>query len=318
VSPCRWPGTRAWARCSGCTTSCSRACSWRTCCTASWRSPLASQRRRFSWKCWCGVSAANGHARACWVPQCAGDAPGLCHTRMLYVPPPPPLMPPSGPQVTSILAKMESAGVGCNPSVLLAQRPTLAARLAAIAARAEGLLGRPVNLSSASQLAVALYDDLALAPPAGGAAEARNSGDAMQRLRLCVSMPRCCHPLRLAVALPCACACTRVALCASRTHRWRPGRRQDAPAHQRGGAEAAGCPPRAAGAGAGAQVCVRVRARACVCVCVCVCLCVCVCVFARAFGGVACLPFLLVGQAATPKACRPCGTAHTRTHAGAS
>lgn len=71
-------------------------------------------------------------------------------------------------QVAVLLAKMEVAGVACAPSVLSAHRATLAGRLAAIRDRATQLLGYECNLSSSQQLAKALYEDLGLAPPAGG------------------------------------------------------------------------------------------------------------------------------------------------------
>lgn len=71
-------------------------------------------------------------------------------------------------QVAAILAKMEVCGVACDPSVLSDHRATLAARLAAIKGRATQLVGRDFNLSSSSQLAKVLYEDLRLTPPAGG------------------------------------------------------------------------------------------------------------------------------------------------------
>lgn len=58
--------------------------------------------------------------------------------------------------------------MACAPSVLSDHRSTLAARLAAIKARAVQLIGYDVNLSSSSQLAKVLYEDLRLTPPAGG------------------------------------------------------------------------------------------------------------------------------------------------------
>jgi len=72
-------------------------------------------------------------------------------------------------QVSTLLAKMEVCGVACAPA-LSAHRATLAARLAAIKARATQLVGRDFNLSSSSQLAKVLYEDLRLTPPAAGEA----------------------------------------------------------------------------------------------------------------------------------------------------
>lgn len=72
------------------------------------------------------------------------------------------------PQVCTLLAKMQACGVACAPSVLAAHRPILAGRLAAIKASATQLVGRDFNLSSSSQLAKVLYEDLRLVPPAGG------------------------------------------------------------------------------------------------------------------------------------------------------
>ena len=72
-------------------------------------------------------------------------------------------------QVAAILAKMEVCGVACAPRVLSDHRATLAARLAAIKGRATQLVGRNFNLSSSSQLAKVLYEDLRLTPRAGGA-----------------------------------------------------------------------------------------------------------------------------------------------------
>lgn len=79
-------------------------------------------------------------------------------------------------QVAVLLAKMEVAGVACAPSVLSAHRATLAGRLGAIRERATQLLGYECNLSSSQQLAKALYEDLGLAPPAGGACCWRHRG----------------------------------------------------------------------------------------------------------------------------------------------
>lgn len=70
-------------------------------------------------------------------------------------------------QVCTLLAKMQACGVACAPSVLAAHRPILASRLAAIKGAATQLVGRDFNLSSSSQLAKVLYEDLRLAPPAG-------------------------------------------------------------------------------------------------------------------------------------------------------
>lgn len=72
------------------------------------------------------------------------------------------------PQVAVLLAKMEVAGVTFAPAVLSDHRATLAGRLAAIKGRATQLVGYDFNLSSSSQLAQVLYQDLRLAPPAGG------------------------------------------------------------------------------------------------------------------------------------------------------
>jgi DNA polymerase I-like protein with 3'-5' exonuclease and polymerase domains len=79
-------------------------------------------------------------------------------------------------QVAALMAKMERAGVACMPAVLSDHRATLAARLAAIKARAAQLVGYEFNLSSSSQLAKVLYEDLRLTPPAGGASATR-AGD---------------------------------------------------------------------------------------------------------------------------------------------
>lgn len=73
-------------------------------------------------------------------------------------------------QVAVLLAKMEVAGVAFAPAVLSDHRATLAGRLAAIKGRAIQLVGYDFNLSSSSQLAQVLYQDLRLAPPAGGEA----------------------------------------------------------------------------------------------------------------------------------------------------
>lgn len=69
-------------------------------------------------------------------------------------------------QVSAVLARMELAGVGISPQYLLDHKATLLQRIAAINSQAAAYAGRPLNLSSASQLAVVLYDDLKLPPPA--------------------------------------------------------------------------------------------------------------------------------------------------------
>jgi DNA polymerase-1 len=65
---------------------------------------------------------------------------------------------------------MEALGVGCDPSVLLQHQDRINQRLAAITSRAAALVGHSFNLSSSSQLAVVLYEELKLPPPthAGG------------------------------------------------------------------------------------------------------------------------------------------------------
>jgi DNA polymerase-1 len=73
-----------------------------------------------------------------------------------------------GLQVAVLLAKMEVAGVACAPSALSTHRAILAGRLATIRVRATQLAGYEFNLSSSSQLAEVLYEDLGLTPPAGG------------------------------------------------------------------------------------------------------------------------------------------------------
>lgn len=88
-------------------------------------------------------------------------------------------------QVAVLLAKMEVAGVACAPAVLSDHRATLAGRLAAIKARATQLVGHDFNLSSSSQLAKVLYEDLRLTPPTGG----RRRIDAQRLSMLCCGIP---------------------------------------------------------------------------------------------------------------------------------
>lgn len=70
-------------------------------------------------------------------------------------------------QVLSVLARMEALGVCCDPGPLQRHHTNIRARLAALAQRAEQLVGHPVNLSSSSQLAVVLYEELQLPVPTG-------------------------------------------------------------------------------------------------------------------------------------------------------
>lgn len=68
-------------------------------------------------------------------------------------------------QMIGILAHLECAGVGCDPSVLLSHKATICRRLQVISQRAVQLAGHPFNVSSSSQLAVVLYDELKLPLP---------------------------------------------------------------------------------------------------------------------------------------------------------
>ncbi|KAI8467833.1 MAG: hypothetical protein J3K34DRAFT_460173 [Monoraphidium minutum] len=68
-------------------------------------------------------------------------------------------------KMAGVLARMELAGIACCPAVLADHRPAIVGRMAAIQARAEELVGRPFNLSSASQLAAVLYEELRLPLP---------------------------------------------------------------------------------------------------------------------------------------------------------
>jgi hypothetical protein len=66
-----------------------------------------------------------------------------------------------------VLARMEALGVCCDPGPLQRHHTNIRARLAALAQRAEQLVGHPVNLSSSSQVAVVLYEELQLPVPTG-------------------------------------------------------------------------------------------------------------------------------------------------------
>ncbi|DBB18346.1 TPA: hypothetical protein ACH3X3_000002 [Trebouxia sp. C0006] len=68
-------------------------------------------------------------------------------------------------QIAVILAQMEVDGMGFNAQYLLHHERCLRTRIADIEQQAAQLVGSSINLSSASQLSVALYDTLALPPP---------------------------------------------------------------------------------------------------------------------------------------------------------
>jgi len=99
-------------------------------------------------------------------------------------------------QVCAILAKMQLAGVGCQPQVLLAHRSTLSQRVAAINSRAAHLVGRPFNLSSSSQLAQVLYEELRLPPPATTGKAGRTSCHHRQH-RACFQGQRKLHVVHI-------------------------------------------------------------------------------------------------------------------------
>jgi DNA polymerase-1 len=64
-----------------------------------------------------------------------------------------------------VLARMELEGMPFEPSWLEAQRPAVEARLRQLSARAEQLAGHPINLASAAQLAVVLYEEMGIPQP---------------------------------------------------------------------------------------------------------------------------------------------------------
>lgn len=138
------------------------------------------------------------HRKACTSLRCA-DVWSCCGT--------------AAAQVAVLLARMEVAGVAFAPAVLSDHRATLAGRLAAIKGRATQLVGYEFNLSSSSQLAQVLYQDLKLAPPAGGKAwlpahEIEACTDGLCALSVVLS-DRMAH-LFLTASTRCARACGRV------------------------------------------------------------------------------------------------------------
>lgn len=67
--------------------------------------------------------------------------------------------------MSGLLAKMEAHGIAFDSHILYSHQGHVYRRLGAIHAAAQALLGHDINLSSAQQLSVALYEELELPPP---------------------------------------------------------------------------------------------------------------------------------------------------------
>lgn len=108
-----------------------------------------------------------------------------------------------GTASTTVLHKLGTVGVaklacaGFDAGYMLRHERCLRTRIAAIEQRAAHLVGGSINLSSASQVAVALYDTLALPPPPARS----DRSDWLQALLHAWSPFDGCIPMRTACVL---------------------------------------------------------------------------------------------------------------------